>query len=134
MAYSLFTEAMFRDETIHVFNHGDMRRDFTYIDDVVKGVLAALDHPPAGEEGAPPNRVYNIGNNRAVELLSFISLIEEAVGKKARLKMAPMQPGDVRETYADIEAVSRDLGFKPETSIEDGIRLFVQWYRDYHGY
>jgi UDP-glucuronate 4-epimerase len=134
MAYYLFTEAMFRDETIHVFNHGDMRRDFTYIDDVVKGVLAALDHPPAGEEGAPPNRVYNIGNNRAVELLSFISLIEEAVGKKARLKMAPMQPGDVRETYADIEAVSRDLGFKPETSIEDGIRLFVQWYRDYHGY
>jgi UDP-glucuronate 4-epimerase len=134
MAYYSFTEAVFRGETIHVFNNGDMRRDFTYIDDVVVGILAALDRPPEPGHGAVPHRVYNIGNNKQVALLRFIEMIEEAVGKKADLKMAPMQPGDVKETYADIANVGLDLGFKPCTSLEAGIPLFVQWYRDYHGH
>ncbi|MDH3242207.1 MAG: NAD-dependent epimerase/dehydratase family protein [Alphaproteobacteria bacterium] len=134
MAYYLFTESIFRGETIHVFNHGDMRRDFTYIDDVVAGVLAALDRPPRARDGAPPHRIYNIGNHRAEELLHFIGVIEEAVGRKAELKMAPMQPGDVKETYADIELARRDLGFDPVTQLDVGIPLFVQWYRDYHGH
>jgi len=133
MAYYAFTEAIFRGETIHVFNHGDMRRDFTYIDDAVAGVLAALDRPPEAAAGAAPHRVYNIGNNQPVELLRFIEMIEQAAGRKADLKMAPMQPGDVKETYADITAASRDLGFKPTTSLAAGIPLFVRWYRDYHG-
>jgi len=133
MAYYAFTEAIFRGETIHVFNHGDMRRDFTYIDDAVAGVLAALDRPPESADGAAPHRVYNIGNNQPVELLRFIEMIEQAAGRKADLKMAPMQPGDVKETYADITAAGRDLGFKPTTSLTAGIPLFVRWYRDYHG-
>ena len=134
MAYYAFTEAIFRGETIHVFNHGDMRRDFTYIDDAVAGVLAALDRPPESADGAAPHRVYNIGNNQPVELLRFIEMIEQAAGRKADLKMAPMQPGDVKETYADITAAGRDLGFKPTTSLAAGIPLFVRWYRDYHGH
>ena len=133
MAYYLFTEAIFRRETIHVFNHGDMRRDFTYIDDVVAGVLAALDRPPLPQDVSPPHRIYNIGNNRSEALLHFIGVIEQAVGRKAELKMAPMQPGDVKETYADIEAARRDLGFEPAIGLDEGIPLFVQWYRDYHG-
>jgi UDP-glucuronate 4-epimerase len=134
MAYYAFTEAVIRGETIHVFNHGDMRRDFTYIDDAVAGVLAALDRPPEPGQGAASHRVYNIGNNQPVGLLRFIEMIEQAVGKEADLKMVPMQPGDVKETYADIAAVSRDLGFKPTTSLAAGIPLFVRWYRDYHGH
>ena len=130
MAYYGFTESVFRHETIHVFNHGEMRRDFTYITDVVAGVLAALDRPP---EGDLPHKIYNLGNNQSVELTRFIELIEQAVGQKAVLKMAPMQPGDVKETCADITAAGRDLGFLPTTSLEVGIPLFVQWYRDYHG-
>ncbi len=134
MAYYLFTEAIFRGETIHVFNHGDMRRDFTYIDDVVAGVLAALDRPPSPQHANPPHRIYNIGNHRSEALLHFIGVIEQAVGRKAELKMAPMQPGDVKETCADIEMARRDLGFEPAITLEDGIPLFVQWYRDYHGH
>ena len=136
MAYYSFTEAMFRGETIHVFNHGEMKRDFTYIDDVVSGVLTVLDHPPevspdAG--GGAPHRVYNIGNNRAENLLHFIAVIEKAVGKTADLKMVAMQPGDVKETYADITAINRDFGFSPTTTIDEGIPRFVEWYREYHG-
>ena len=134
MAYYSFTEAVLRGDTIHAFNHGDMRRDFTYIDDVVAGVIAALDQPPIAQVGDVPHRVYNIGSNESVGLLQFIELIEAAVGKKAYVKMAPMQPGDVKETYADITAIGRDLGFKPRTSLEAGISLFVRWYRDYHGH
>ncbi len=137
MAYYSFTEAMFRGETIHVFNHGEMKRDFTYIDDVVSGVLAVLDHPPEAPRdaagGAAPHRVYNIGNNRAEDLLHFIAVIEKAVGKTADLKMVAMQPGDVKETYADITAINRDFGFSPTTSIDEGIPRFVEWYREYHG-
>ena len=133
MAYYSFTEAMFRGETIHVFNHGDMKRDFTYIDDVVSGVIAVLDGPPEAGAGGAPHRVYNIGNNRAENLLHFIEVIEKAVGKTADLKMVAMQPGEVKETCADITAINRDFGFSPTTTIEEGIPRFVQWYRDYHG-
>jgi UDP-glucuronate 4-epimerase len=133
MACYLFTEAILRGETIHVFNHGDMRRDFTYIDDVVAGVLAALDRPPEAEDGTPPHRIYNIGNHRSETLMHFIGVIEQAVGQKAELKMAPMQPGDVKETYAYIEAARRDLGFEPSTPLEEGVPRFVAWYREYHG-
>ncbi|MFN4284079.1 MAG: NAD-dependent epimerase/dehydratase family protein [Alphaproteobacteria bacterium] len=132
MAAWLFTEAILNDKPIKVFNHGDMKRDFTYIDDIVTGVVAALDKAPAMPEGAPPYRVYNIGNHRAEPLLRFIEVIEQATGKKAHLDLQPMQPGDVKETYADVSAIQRDLGFAPATRIETGIPRFVQWYRAYH--
>ena len=133
MAYYLFTEAILRGETIRVFNRGDMRRDFTYIDDAVAGVLAALDRPPEAAAGGPPHRVYNIGNHTPVELLRFIEVIEAAVGKTANVKLEPMQPGDVKETCADLTDAGRDLGFSPSVTLEEGIPLFVEWYRDYHG-
>ncbi|MBW7852381.1 MAG: GDP-mannose 4,6-dehydratase [Rhodospirillales bacterium] len=134
MAAWLFTKAILAGEPIHVFNHGDMRRDFTYIDDIVNGVLAVLDHPPAdGGEGQPPYRLYNIGNHRSEALMHMIGLLEQALGRKATMIMEPMQPGDVKETYADIDAIQADLGFVPATTIEDGIPRFVDWYKRYHG-
>jgi UDP-glucuronate 4-epimerase len=132
MAAWLFTDAILNDKPISVFNHGDMKRDFTYIDDIVTGVVAALDHAPVMPEGTPPYRVYNIGNHRAEPLLRFIEVIEQATGKKAKLDLKPMQPGDVKETYADVSAIQSDLGFAPDTSIETGIPRFVEWYRGYH--
>lgn len=131
MAAWLFTEAIFNGEPIQVFNHGDMKRDFTYIDDIVQGVIAALDHPPQAEKGTPPHRIYNIGNHRAEPLLRFIEVIEKAVGKKAKVEIKPMQPGDVKETYADVTAIQRDLGFAPDTPIDVGIPRFVDWFRGY---
>jgi UDP-glucuronate 4-epimerase len=137
MAAWLFTEAILAGRPITVFNDGDMRRDFTYIDDIVAGVLAALDAPPTddgGDDGeAAPHRLYNIGNNRAEELMRFIAVLEAAIGAKATIEVAAMQPGDVKETYADIAAIQRDLGFAPTTPIEEGVPKFVAWYRDYHG-
>jgi UDP-glucuronate 4-epimerase len=132
MAAWLFTEAILKDKPIQVFNHGDMKRDFTYIDDIVTGVVAALDHAPPAHEGIAPYRLYNIGNHRAEPLLRFIEVIEEATGKKAHLDLQPMQPGDVQETYADVSAIRRDLGFAPDTPIEVGIPRFVEWYRKRH--
>lgn len=132
MAYYSFTEAIARGEKIHVFNHGDMKRDFTWIDDVVAGVLAAHDRPPEGRGGAAAHRIYNLGNSRSEALMDFIAEIEKALGRKAEIKMAPMQPGDVKETYADISAAARDLGFAPETPISEGVPRFVAWFRDYH--
>ena len=116
-----------------MFNHGDMKRDFTYIGDIVSGVLAALDHPPADAGEAVPHRLYNIGNNRSEPLMRMIGLLEDALGKKAEIEFMPMQPGDVQETYADITAIRNDLGFRPETTIEVGIPKFVDWFRDYEG-
>jgi UDP-glucuronate 4-epimerase len=139
MAMWLFVKAMLAGEPIDVFGEGDMRRDFTYIDDIVTGVVAALDNPPLddGEEKAGgsrgPHRLYNIGNNRSEELGRMIELIEQACGRKAERNLLPMQPGDVRDTYADISAIQRDLGFSPSTSIDVGIPRFVEWYRSYHG-
>jgi UDP-glucuronate 4-epimerase len=134
MAYYLFTRAIMAGEPIRLFNAGDMRRDFTYIDDIVRGVLGALDRPPpdAGPD-QPPHRVYNLGNHRAENLRDFIAAIERATNAKAILVEEPMQPGDVRATLADTTASERDLGFRPTTSIDVGVPNFVAWYRAYHG-
>jgi UDP-glucuronate 4-epimerase len=129
MAPILFAKAIAAGEPIKVFNHGEMWRDFTYIDDIVAGVLRALDRPASG---TPPHALYNLGNHRSEKLTDFIAEIEKALGKKAQMTMAPMQPGDVPATYADIEASSRDLGFRPTTPISTGIPKFVAWFRDYY--
>ncbi|WP_026326148.1 GDP-mannose 4,6-dehydratase [Sphingomonas sp. Mn802worker] len=138
MALWLFTEAMFAGRPIKVFNNGDMQRDFTFIDDIVSGVVACLDHPPA-DDGAPkaggsvaPHRLYNIGNNNAEQLGRMIDVLEQATGRTAIRDYQPMQPGDVHRTFADISAINRDLGYAPTTSIDVGIPRFVDWYRDYH--
>lgn len=138
MAMWLFTKAILAGEPIRVFNGGDMQRDFTYIDDVVSGVVACLRKAPP-DDGASkaggsqaPHAIYNIGNHRAEELGRLIALIEDACGREAIRIMEPMQPGDVHATYADIEAIQRDIGFAPSTSIDVGVPLFVDWYRDYH--
>lgn len=133
MAMWLFTQAILAGEPIRVFNRGDMERDFTYIDDIVAGVIAALDRPPAEFAGGVPHRLYNIGNNHPEPLLRMIAVLEDALGCKAQRVLLPMQPGDVRATYADITAIQRDLGFRPTTGIEQGIPRFVAWYRAYHG-
>ena len=133
MAMWLFTEAILHDKPIRVFNHGDMQRDFTYIDDIVAGVIAALDNPPPGDGEGAPHRVYNIGNNRPEPLLHMIEVLENSIGRRAQRILEPMQPGDVKSTYADIAAIRRDLGFEPKTPIADGIPNFVRWYRSYLG-
>jgi len=135
----IFTRKILAGERLPVFNHGEMRRDFTYIDDIVSGVIASLDNPPP-DDGAPkaggstkPHRLYNIGNHRSEALMKVIGLIEQATGRKAELDLLPMQPGDVPATYADIAAIRADLGYRPTTSIEVGVPRFVDWYREYHG-
>ena len=132
MALWLFTDAILKGRPIRVFNHGDMRRDFTFIDDIVSGVIAVTDAPPADAGAAPPHRVYNIGNNNPEPLLRMIDVLEEAIGVKAIRSLEPMQPGDVPATYADITAISRDYGFAPTTPIEVGIPKFVEWFKEYH--
>ena len=133
MAAFRFARAILAGEPIKVFNHGKMKRDFTYIDDVVAGVLAVLDGPPQALNGVPPCRIYNISNNGPEDLLRYISLIEKATGKTARIEFEPMQPGDIKETCADIGPIQRDYGFQPKTAIDEGIPRFVDWYRDYYG-
>ena len=133
MAAWLFTKAILAGEPIKLFHHGKMRRDFTYIDDVVAGVLACLAKPPADTGAGPPHRIYNLGNHRSEELERFVSVLERALGKAARRELVSMQPGDVAATYADIEAASRDFGFSPKTPIDQGLPRFVEWYRRYHG-
>lgn len=130
MAAYLFTDAIMADKSIRVFNDGNMWRDFTYIDDIVAGVLAAMARKPSGQ---PPHAVYNLGNHRSEKLTDFIGAIERALNRKARCQFEPMQPGDVERTYADIDASRRDLGFDPRTPIAEGIPRFVDWYRRYHG-
>lgn len=133
MALYIFTRAILAGAPIRVFNHGDMMRDFTYIDDIIAGVVASLDMPPADGAGAAPHRLYNIGNHRSEPLLRLIEVLEGALGRKAETILEPMQPGDVKETFADITAISRDLGYRPTTPIDVGVPRFVDWYRDYHG-
>ena len=133
MAAMIFIRKILADEPIPVFNNGDMRRDFTYIDDIVAGVLAVLDKPPVGQDGLAPARVYNIGNNHSEPLMRYISLLEEALGKKAEIDFQPMQVGDVPETTADITETQRDFGFQPKTSIDEGLPNLVAWYHDYYG-
>ena len=135
----LFTKAILAGQPIEVFNHGEMWRDFTYIDDIVSGVVACLDNPPPDDGAAKaggslkPHRLYNIGNNRSEHLLRVIEIIEAECGRAAERIMLPMQPGDVAKTYADIDAISGDLGYAPTTSIDVGVPNFVRWYRDFHG-
>jgi UDP-glucuronate 4-epimerase len=131
MALFIFTKAIIAGEPIEVFNNGKMARDFTFIDDVVQGTISALDTPPPTGDG-PPVRVYNIGNHKSEPLMKMIDVLEQAIGRKAEIKFAPMQPGDVAETYADIAAAQQDLGFSPSTPITEGIPKFVDWFRHYH--
>jgi len=139
MAMWIFTKALYAGEPLPLFNGGEMRRDFTYIDDIVRGVVACLDSPPADDGqvkaggSTSPHALYNIGNSRSEDLMRVVSLLEEETGRKALLDPKPMQIGDVRETFADISAIERDHGFKPATSIDEGVPRFVKWYREYHG-
>ena len=143
MAMFIFAKAVLSGTPIRLFNHGNMRRDFTYIDDVVEAVVRLMDRPPQGNpawSGAKPDpatssapwKIYNIGNNRPEELLHVVSLLEKELGRTAVREMLPMQPGDVPATYADIDDLARDVGFRPATTIEDGIARFAKWYRAYH--
>jgi UDP-glucuronate 4-epimerase len=139
MAMWIFTKALFAGEPLPLFNGGEMRRDFTYIDDIVRGVVACLDGPPA-DDGAmkaggstSPHALYNIGNSRSEDLMRVVELLEQETGTKALLDPKPMQAGDVHETFADISAIERDHGFQPSTSIDEGVPRFVSWYREYHG-
>lgn len=143
MAYFLFTKAISEGRPIDVFNHGKMLRDFTYIDDIIAAVVRVIDRIPAPDPSwsgdrpdsatsYAPYRLYNIGNNDPVELLRFIEIIEDCVGKKAVKNFLPMQPGDMPATYADVEDLMRDAGFKPSTPLEEGLRKFVEWYNSYY--
>ncbi len=130
MAAYLFADAIIHGRPITLNNHGEMERDFTYIDDIVDGVIAALDRPPQGD-GAP-HAIYNLGNHRPVTLRHFVRTLEDALGVEAQIELAPLPPGDVVRTYADIEVSQRDLGFEPKVPIEEGLPRFVAWYRAYH--
>ncbi len=133
MAAYIFTKAIFDGTPIQLFNAGDMKRDFTYVGDVAPTVVRVLDKPPANGEGRVPHKVYNLGNSRSEDLTRYVAILEEAIGKKAIIEHAPMQPGDVKETWADISEIQRDHGFEPSTPIEEGLPRFVAWYRAYHG-
>ncbi|MFK3915389.1 NAD-dependent epimerase [Psychrobacter sp. NPDC078501] len=137
MAYFSFTKKILAGEPINVFNNGDMQRDFTYIDDIVKGIIRIMDKAPSPQystitTATAPYKIYNIGNNQPVTLRRFITAIENACGKKAQENLLPMQAGDVPITYADIDELVDDIDFKPDTSIEDGITKFVEWYKQYY--
>lgn len=143
MALYVFARAITEGRPINLFNHGSMRRDFTYVDDVVEAMIRIVDRPPQGDpkwSGANPDpssssapwRIYNIGNNRPEELMHVVALLEKGLGRAAEKVLLPMQAGDVLETFADVDDLARDIGFKPQTSIEDGIEKFVAWFRDYH--
>ena len=143
MAPFLFTKAILENQPIDVFNYGKMRRDFTYIDDIIEGVVRVLDKVPDPDpnwssdtpdpsSSNAPYKLYNIGNNQPIELMHFIEVLEDCLGKKAEMNMLPLQPGDVLATYADVDNLVQDVGFKPNTSIEAGIERFVAWYRDYY--
>ncbi len=133
MAAFIFTRKILAGEPIPVFNEGHMRRDFTFIDDIVAGILACLKRPPSAEGVPGPHQVYNLGNHRSEALMDFIGQIEKALGQKAKVDLLPMQAGDVKETYADIDASHRDFGFDPKTAISDGVPRFINWYRDFYG-
>ncbi|QDP18717.1 NAD-dependent epimerase/dehydratase family protein [Sphingomonas xanthus] len=138
MAMWLFAKALMEGRPLTIFNNGEMRRDFTYIDDIVSGIVACLDAPPRddGETKAggsrSPHALYNIGNHRSEELMRMVGLIEQAMGRKAQIDFQPMQAGDVKDTFADISAIERDHSFRPRTTIDEGIPRFVQWFKHYH--
>lgn len=130
MAAFIFAKAILENKPLPVFNSGKMRRNFTYIDDIVNGIIGSLHHIP---KGALPYALYNIGNNKSEDLMEFISVLENHLGKKGTYDMQPMQPGDVKETIADIEATIKDFGFEPKTNIQEGLKNFVNWYKEYYG-
>jgi UDP-glucuronate 4-epimerase len=143
MAMFLFAKAIIEGKPIKLFNHGNMRRDFTFVEDVSEAVVRLIDHPPQGNpewSGETPDpatstapwKIYNIGNNNPEDLMHVVSLLEQEFGRKAAKEMLPMQPGDVPATYADIDDLAREIGFRPTTTIENGIARFAKWYRDYH--
>jgi UDP-glucuronate 4-epimerase len=143
MALSLFTKAILEGNSIDVFNYGKMQRDFTYIDDIIEGVVRIIDRIPlpdpdwSGDNpdtatSYAPYKLYNIGNNNPVELMKFIEVLEDCLGRKAKKNLLPMQPGDVKATYADVDDLIKDVGFKPATSIENGIKYYVKWYKNYY--
>lgn len=135
MSPFLFADAILNNRPIKVFNHGDMMRDFTYIDDIVEGVVRVLDKPAtAAPNTSAPYRIFNIGNNQPVQLLDFIGLLEDAIGIKAQKEYLPMQPGDVKATYADTSALDAWVGFKPSTPLQQGVMHFVDWYREFYIY
>jgi UDP-glucuronate 4-epimerase len=144
MALFKFTRAILQDQPIDVYNHGRMQRDFTYIDDIAEGVIHAADRTAPGNpewssetpdpgSSRSPYRIYNIGNHQPVELMYLIAVLEGCLGREAKKNLLPMQPGDVPATYADVEDLVRDVGFRPATPIEEGVRRFVDWYRAYYG-
>ncbi len=144
MALFKFTRAILAGEPIDVFNYGKHRRDFTYIDDIVEGVIRVLDRVPKGDPGwssdqpdpasaRAPYRLYNIGNQRPVELLDYITVLEECLGRKAQMNLLPLQPGDVPDTYAEVSDLVEDTGYRPNTSVAEGVARFVAWYRDFYG-
>ena len=143
MALFLFTKAILEGRAIDVFNHGQMLRDFTYVDDIVEGVVRVIDHnaesdskwsgkAPNPHSSKAPYKIYNIGNNNPVKLMDFIEAIEKELGMVAKKNMLPLQPGDVPATYANVEDLVSDLGYKPNTSIQEGIKNFIQWYREFY--
>lgn len=132
MSAYIFCKAMSAGQPIDVYNYGNMRRDFTFIEDIVSGILGVLDTPLPHLREALPHRVYNLGNSRSEPLMEFIELIQQALGKRAEINLLPLQAGDVQETYADITASTRDFGFQPKTSIHQGIPQFVAWFKEYH--
>ena len=132
MSPYIFTNSILSEKPIKVFNKGEMMRDFTFINDIVSGILSALDTPPISLNGSPPHKIYNLGNNKPVSLMNYINVIERACNKKAIIDLQPMQAGDVVQTYANIEESERDLGYAPTTSIEIGIPQFVDWFISYH--
>ena len=132
MAYFKFTNKIVRGEPIQIYNHGDMLRDFTYVDDIVRGVENMLCNPPKANEFGDRYKVYNIGNNKPEKLMDFIETLEKAIGREAKKEYLPMQPGDVYQTYADVTDLIRDFDFKPSTSIAEGLGRFAEWYKDYY--
>jgi UDP-glucuronate 4-epimerase len=137
MSYFKFTKAILNGEKIPVFNSGNMKRDFTYIDDIVEGIARLIEKKPDQMQlpsiwSKAPYKIYNIGNNKPEELMHFISVIEEKIGKKAMIEFLPMQPGDVHATYADVEDLEKDIGFKPNITIDEGLGKFVDWYKEFY--
>jgi UDP-glucuronate 4-epimerase len=144
MALFKFTKAIFEGRPVEVYNHGKMKRDFTYVDDIIDAMIPLMDQIPQSDPNwnnahpdpstsSAPYRLFNIGNNQPTELSHFIEVLEQAIGKKADLKYLPMQPGDVLSTYADVDSLANAVGFRPKTDIQDGIAEFVRWYREYYG-